>query len=432
MNLTNKFINSDIRKRFFNAILFGIGGAVTSKVLLMLFNIIIARILGQTQYGIYSLINNTVQTFTVFAGAGLGVTLSRYVALYRDKDQELTGIVIKTLLMFNVILSAIISIIVFFLANNISNLISEEVNITIYIKITSGTIFFTSVASILQSILQGFEEYKKIAIVQIIANIVLLIVGVILTLLIKITGAIIALMMLQIISTILFIITILKITKQKQIKPKFKINQTVEEAIKKVAIPAFLSTIFVLPLLWITNFVFINKNGYEEFAAFSVCLQWFTILNYLPQQLGQVKPIYTQLFADGKIKEFKKTINKMILFSTMFAIIAATILMLGSFIILKAYGDFYTAYIIPFIIILVASIFYAVQSQYGSVFHAIGKVWMALFLNIIWAISFVICFIFLYSKGALGYCLTYLISYCVYSVVSVIVFNIVIKKAIKE
>ena len=83
--------------------------------------------------------------------------------------------------------------------------------------------------------------------------------------------------------------------------------------------------------------MFTKQNGYEEFAAFSVCLQWFTILNYLPQQLGQVKPIYTQLYDDKKIKELKKVVNKMMLFSIGFAIIVAVILMFGSSIILSIY-----------------------------------------------------------------------------------------------
>ena len=134
MRLLNKVLNTQTKKRFFNAILFGIGGTIISKVFLMLFNIIAARILGETKYGIYSLINNTVQTFIVFAGAGIGVTLTRYVALYRDRDKDMTGIVIKTLLIFNTILSVIISIIVFIFSDIISELLSQETDISLYIN----------------------------------------------------------------------------------------------------------------------------------------------------------------------------------------------------------------------------------------------------------------------------------------------------------
>lgn len=427
--IIKKIKENNLIKRILQALIFGLGGTVISKALLMLFNIIVARILGENQYGIYSIVNNTLQTFTVFAGAGIGVTLNRYVALYRDKDKKMAGILMKTLILVNAILSAMISILVFVLSKNISDLISKQINIAIYIKITSLTIFFTSISLILQSALQGFEEYRKIAIIQIVSNIITLIIGIVITKIFGIAGTIVAMLLLQITSTILFAIIIRKIIIQREIKLQIKINNTVKEAIKKVAIPAFLSSVFVVPLLWITNFIFTQRNGYNEFAAFSVCLQWFTILNYLPEQLGQVRPIYTQLYADKKIEELNKTIKNMILMSTGFAIIVSVLLMMGSKLILKTYGDFYTPYMIPFIIMLITSVFYCIQSQYGSFFQAIGKIWLCLILNLVWAISFIICFIFLHEKGVLGYTLTYIISYVIYSIISSVTFCNVMRKS---
>ena len=109
--------NNAILKRIMNGIIMGVGGAVISKVLLTLFNIILARVLTVEAYGAYSLINNTVQTFTIFAGAGIGVTLTRYVALYREKDNKLAGVLIGTLLLINVLTSMLISILVFIFAD---------------------------------------------------------------------------------------------------------------------------------------------------------------------------------------------------------------------------------------------------------------------------------------------------------------------------
>ncbi len=422
MGLFDKILNTQTKKRFFNAILFGIGGTIISKAFLMLFNVIAARILGETKYGIYSLINNTVQTFIVFAGAGIGVTLTRYVALYRDKDKDMTGIVIKTLLIFNTILSAIISVIVFAFSDIISNLLSQETNISLYIKITAGTIFFTSIASILQSILQGFEEYKTVALMQMVSNLLMLVIGIIITNIFDILGTIITLLILQVISTVLFGISIKKIINSRQIKLRYEINQTIKIAIRDVAVPAFLSTIFATPILWITNFIFTRDNSYEEFAAFSVCLQWFTILNYLPQQLGQVKPIYTQLYADGNMEEFKRTIKKMIKISTILSVLATIVIMIGSYFLLKMYGNYYLKFILPFNIMMIASIFFALQSQFGSIFQAIGKIWTCFWLNLLWAVIFIVCFMFLCENGVVGYTITYLISYVVYTIISIIVF----------
>ena len=116
MKIKNYLNNNQIVKRILNGIVMGVGGAVVSKVLLTIFNILLARILTVEAYGAYSLINNTVQTFTVFAGAGIGVTLTRYIALYREKDIMQTGILLGTLMVINIIISLIISIFVFILS----------------------------------------------------------------------------------------------------------------------------------------------------------------------------------------------------------------------------------------------------------------------------------------------------------------------------
>ena len=137
---------------------------------------------------------------------------------------------------------------------------------------------------------------------------------------------------------------------------------------------------------------------------------------------GQVKPIYTQLYAEGNIVEFKKVIKKMILISTGFSIIAAVVLMFGSNILLKMYGDFYLNFVLSFNIMLVASIFFALQSQYGSIFQAIGKIWTCFYLNIVWSVIFLVSFILLSKTGVIGYTITYLISYLIYTVISIIVF----------
>ena len=309
----------------------------------------------------------------------------------------------------------------FAFSNNISDLLSKKINISFYLKITSFTLFFTSVALILQSILQGFEKYKNIAVVLTLTNLISLVLGVILSKYYDIIGTIFSLLMLQLILCILFVILIYKTIKEKNIPLKFEVNDVMKDAIKNVAFPAFLASIFVIPVLWFTNFYFTRVNGYESFAAFSVCLQWFTILNYIPQQFGQVKPILTQLYDEGNKLKMKKVVKKLIIISVVFALLSAFILAACSGFLLKFYGEFYSDYRMPFIIILIASIFFSLQSQCGSVFQAIGKVWVSFLLNVIWAIVFCISFFVTINLGILGYCLTYLISYLIYGIISCII-----------
>lgn len=418
-----KKLKSELIKRIFKAITFGIGGMAIAKGILLLINMVIARLLDKQNYGAYSLINNTVQTFLLFASAGLGVTLTRYVALYRDKNKELAGILIKSLLIINIILSAFISIFIFAFSSKLSEILNSNFDISIYLKITAFVIFFASLALIWQSMLQGFEKFKSLAISQIISHVFTLIIGCIITKFWGLMGAIISLLILQIMSLMIMFITGRRIIKEREIKLKCQFNHPeVKEAIKNFTIPAFLSSVFIMPLLWYTNLTFTHVCGYEQYAAFSICVQWLTIINYLPQQLGQVKPIYTQLYDEGKIEEFKKVIYKMIQFSALFSIVISIILGILNQFILGIYGDGYKEAGIAFIIIMITSVFMTVQTQFGAVYQAIGKVWLSFALNAIWAIVFLILFYAFLHYSIIGYALTYLISYMIYGIISYIVF----------
>ena len=179
--------------------------------------------------------------------------------------------------------------------------------------------------------------------------------------------------------------------------------------------------------MWVTNFYFSSNVGLEEFAVFSVCLQWFNIVNYIPQQLGQLKPIYTQLYDEGKYKELKKYNGKIIIITVLFSTICAIVLFFAKNIILKSYGDYYLLCSKAFVIMLVTTIIFSIQSQYGSIFQAIGKSWLCFILNIVWSIAYLITFFIFYKMGAIGYAYTYLISYFIYATVSSIAFYIIMK-----
>lgn len=429
--ILDKIKKEELLSRIIKAIGFGAGGAVISKGLLMIFNIIIARILTEQDYGAYSLINNTVQTFIVFAGAGIGVTLTRYVALYRNKNKNIAGVIMGTLLLINIIISLIVALIVFIFSNKIAMLLNSDINITNLLKITSATIFFTSVVSILQGTLQGFEKYKRIAFIQVLSNILNLIIGMLLANFFGIIGAVISLLVLQIIMFLVMQLTLNNVLKEEKIKLKCKFIEEIKKAILKVTIPSFLATIFVIPLMWFTNFFFSSRIGLEEFGAFSVCIQWFNIINYIPQQFGQLKPIYTQLYDNGEFKKLKKYLNKIILTAVCFSVICMLLFILARNVILLGYGKFYTQFGLPFSIMMIATVLFAIQSQYGSVFQAIGKSWICFILNLVWAISYIIMFFIFYSKGAIGYAYTYLISYTIYAIISSMVFYNIIKSTNK-
>ena len=64
-------------------------GTVVSKALWLLASILVARMLGKETFGEFGIIRSTVEMFGVFAGFGLGLTATKYIAEFRRTDPEL-------------------------------------------------------------------------------------------------------------------------------------------------------------------------------------------------------------------------------------------------------------------------------------------------------------------------------------------------------
>jgi len=66
-------------------------GAVISRVLGVLASVLVARMLGREGFGELGVIQSTVGMFGTFAGFGLGLTATKYVAEFREKDAAKAG-----------------------------------------------------------------------------------------------------------------------------------------------------------------------------------------------------------------------------------------------------------------------------------------------------------------------------------------------------
>jgi len=424
----NKINCSESYRRVSKAIIFGVGGAVSSRVLMMLTTVVVARVLSKDLYGKYSLINSTVQLFVLFAGMGIGATLNRYTALYYKSDKKKVGQIITTLYIFTILLSLALSVTLFIISKSISLWTTNNIELTGYFRLTAGTVFFTAISSIEQSILQGMEKYKTNAKIQIITCMISLIFSSIFVFLLNLKGSIIALLLTQILNFVLLRKAVKKELEINNIQLEICFNNEIKDAILHFTIPSFISSIFVLPVTWLNNMLLVKYSGFSEMAIFSIALQWFTILTYIPNQLGQVRPIYTDYYARNKKSELKNIIYKLTGYSTgLVVIISLGILIFGRYILLM-YGSSYVNNYLIFAIMILTSVIVASQSQVGALIQASGKMWLGFFLNIIWAFILYISFYFMRDLGSLGYAIAYSISYAVHTINSFIVLFVILRR----
>ena len=403
---------SNLLKRCVSAIVYGVGGAVGSRVLMFLANLFLSRMLGQEVFGQYSSLSSTVNLFVTFSGMGVSATLTRYVAAYKN-DREKLGIYIRTLNSICMAMSAILSMAMLFFARQISQLSTGGMELTVYFRIVAISVFFASMSAVEQSVLIGFEKFRISSVIQLIRCGLFLGLAVILSQQWGIYGAVYALLISHGLQYFVSAIVNKRSYSNRKILLKWQWNADIKYAAVSYAVPAFISGLCVVPVQWIGNAMLTRTAGFEQMAIFTVCNQWMQYVTYIPSQMGQMRPIYTDLYVNDDRKNLAKLVGRVTLSTTGVAATIALVLSLGSGFVLTMYGDSYMNGKLAFIFMLTAAVLFTAQVQTGFVLQAMNKMWLSVGINILWGIVLIGSFAFLLQYEAVGYAASFCISYFV-------------------
>lgn len=429
--IKQKRINNSLMDRTVRALSFGVVGAVISRVFILLSGIIVSRILGEKDYGKYSLVHTTVLTFVTFSGLGIGATLTRYIVVFKTELEHL-GKIIKTLSVFCYLMSFGVSLFAIIFSGKLSYLISQNDELTIYFKAAAVAIFLSSLASVQQSILIGFERYKENAYAQFFRCFLYLILSPILSIIFSVSGAIIALIVSDLFLTIILYYMNIKYYKKENITLRIGLDDEIKRILFNFTLPTFIGSMLYTPTLWIANALLTKYAGYAEMAIYSVASQWLTILTYIPAQFGNMKPIYTELYCKRKYNQLWKTFTKISVISSGVVIPFVFLGIILGEKILSLYGAGYSEGVWTFYLMLIAAVIINLQAQVGSLLQAVGKMWIGFGINLVWSIIFLGVFYILRVYGSVGYAIAYVISYAVHALNSLGIIVFCFNKTSKE
>ena len=105
-----------LRARFTLGIVWSLAGAVVSRGFLLAASIVCARFLGKDGFGALGMIQSTAGMFGIFAGLGLGLTATKYVAEFRRQDPEKAGRILALSASAAFVFGCVITVLLIFLA----------------------------------------------------------------------------------------------------------------------------------------------------------------------------------------------------------------------------------------------------------------------------------------------------------------------------
>jgi O-antigen/teichoic acid export membrane protein len=411
-------------KRFIKGAFWSAIGTFATMTLNFAASLITARILGKVGLGEFMMITNTVWTIGIFAGLGLGMSATKYVAEYKDKQPEKSGRILGLLNTVVIVSSGLLTLFVFIFSPYLAGKTLNAPHLTYALRISSVLLLLNALTGLQTGILSGFEAFKASAWVNLwsgISRFVLMIAGVYFF---GLMGAVVSTAIIGVITWLLNEIAIKKEFGKYDFKILYRELKTETPVLWEFSLPALLGTSMVGPAIWLANTILVNQpGGYGEMGLLSAANQWQTLLLFLPAIFEQVAlPIMcsesTGECADENVGKTLVLAQNM----TVFAVFpVATILMFISDWIIKLYGKTFSDGSSVFVLVIGSIMIISVGKALGPMIMAKNKMWIGLLINGLWGLTFVgLSWLLAPHLGAKAIAISFAASYLVNYTVSFI------------
>lgn len=402
---------NNLKSRFIYGLFWNLISAVASQGFPMIAAIITARLLGKFGYGQLGIINSTIILFSTFAGLGLGITATKYIAQFHQDDSERTGRIIGITNLFGVISGTIMCIILFILAPWLATNMLTAPELTIELRIVSILLLFNSLIGIQSGIIAGFGAFKNLARIAIVQGVIassLTITGVYFF---GLMGAVTALVINSAVNLILYKISIRNLVKEFKIKIDYLKSWEEKNIIWELSLPSMLSGVMVGPVVWIANIIIVNNpGGYAQLGLFNAADQWRSVLSFFPVVIGGV---LLPMVSANITKENKALETVNVLASWIIVIIVALPLISFPEIIALFYGQDYSSIVFlqSISLMMLVSCILSYKEGIGRKLIAKNLMWWGFLSNMVWGLLFLVLIIIFKNLGSLGLALSYIFAY---------------------
>lgn len=375
-----------------------------SRTTSVLATILIARIVGKTVLGEFGILMSSLGMFSVMASFGLNLTMAKYVSEFRTKEPGLVGSIVGLALITVMTVGLLVSLAVIALANPIAYSLMNAAHLVGPLYIMAVMLTFHALSGVQAGILMGLESFRLVYRLNMIiglSHVVMVTSGAYLA---GLTGLVTMLTLNTIFAAVLQHMAIRRALAKAGISICYRTCLQAVSILWRFCTPSFLSSIVIIPVTWICNVMLINQSGgYGEMGAFSIGLQWFNFMIFIPRILGQaIFPIMNEragaMDYATAIKAWRSSIHVV-------AAITCLLCLLGSFFsgtILGLYGDDFERYSGMLSLMFVAGAMQSILDAVAQIIVTRTWMWRLFLMNTGFAFVCLVGSIHLVHMGAFG------------------------------
>ena len=416
--LRNKSLGSEFIKKILLGSLWLTIGSVVSRIFMALGFIFLARELDPDNYGKFGILKSTIDSFLIFATAGLGITATKFIAEFKDK-KELLSSILGIIFLSASFSGLMVTVAVIFFADEIAENFLKAPDLTFGLKVCAITLFFASYNAIQLGAFLGFEDYKgqmRVSIIQGLSIGILISVG---GFFFGFNGAIFGMLFAMITTVFYSSLTLRKILLKHSIFLSLKNWRKEAKNVARFCIPVVLSSVITSPILWLMNSMLARtSSGFQELGVYNAVYIFPSLILLLNSMIGNaLLPIILRMSSSLSIQQerFNYLIN--------WIISIFLVLFLSSFpeIVSLILGDKYSVDTIYKILIFSLASSLLISHRQGIARNLVkkNKMLLSVFSMGQWSLTSVIIFYYFRDEGALGLAVSIFIGYAINTLIFV-------------
>lgn len=387
--------------RLASGVFWNTAGAVLARGLGFGFTLLLARLLGKEAFGQYGILQSTVAVLAAFAGFGLGLTVTKYVAeLWRGEPRE-AGRILAAATLFSGVAGLGGGLALLVLAGPLSWMMAGTGALTGSFQLSAPILGFSVVQGAWTGGLNGFEAFRTSARLHVAAALASFLLGLAGWYFARLPGVLIGLAAAQGLGCCWGWGALREEARKRGVEVRFAGCGRALGRVLAFGLPTLLATCLVSPVYWLGQAWLVRLDGLSAQAEYAVAAQWRGYLTFLPLLMsGAFLPVCSSLQRTGLRPRF-------ILGSAGMAAGVALGVAAPGFIfapeILALYGPGFAAGAWALRWLCVAAVADAANAVLIQVLLATGQPWLRLVSNSLWAlIAIALVLRFLPAYGAAG------------------------------
>jgi O-antigen/teichoic acid export membrane protein len=407
-----------LRARFTLGIVWSLAGAVVSRGFLLAASVVCARFLGREGFGALGMIQSTAGMFGIFAGLGLGLTATKYVAEFRRQDPEKAGRILALSASAALVFGSMITVLLVLLAPYLATKVLATPQLAAPLTIGSGLVFFGAMNGAQTGALAGFEAFKTIARVNVLSGVVsfpLIVFGVWRG---GLNGAVLGSVAALAINWALNYRALRRECASADISYEFASCHREMGILHRFSLPAFLASIVVGPAIWACNALLVHQpEGYAEMGIYTAADKWRLLILFVPTSVfAMVLPVLSNLYGEGDGAGFQKVFRANLQLNATLALLAALLVAVFAAPIMAIYGNSFRGGRVVLVVLAFSALPEALNSILGQPLIAAHRMWRRFAFDVLLvAVLVTLARVLIPKWGALGLAISYGMAYAVTS-----------------